>query len=302
LVRRLIKRHNPDLVLIEHIMMAQYLPGDSSDWHLPPVLLSDHDVRAGAAQVHRVPRRLAAWLTMLEERRWQRYKRLSWRRVQAVLVPSAEDAAVILRSVSDATVEIVPFGLAPRDLSSTNGLVRDDSTLLFVGNFDHPPNRDAALRLGNGVFPIVAKSRPDTRLLLVGKNPTPDIEALAANDERITVTGEVESVEPYLRGCALFVAPLTKGGGVRIKLLEAMSAGIPVITTPLGVHGLGAQPGRHLLVASDDGEFAQAIVGALSDHASRARLAAQAYALVAGPERTAMRAQRLNDVLQRFAK
>ena len=216
--------------------------------------------------------------------------------------PASSDAGVVRRRVPSASVEVAPFGVAPRTVCGEERPDRDNSTLLFVGNFDHPPNREAAERLAKAIMPVVRRACPAARLILVGKNPTPEVRALQTTGSGVVVTGEVPSVDHYLCTCALFVAPLYSGGGMRIKLMEAMMAGAPIVTTGLGARGLDARNGSDLLIANDDIAFAQAVVSALSDRALRERLGREALHLARAPEQRARRAARLNDILQRYAE
>jgi glycosyltransferase involved in cell wall biosynthesis len=166
-----------------------------------------------------------------------------------------------------------------------------------VGNFDHPPNRDAALRLCNEIMPLVWQKCPSALLWLVGRNPTPEIEALES--DRVRVWGEVPLVSEYLEKCTLFVAPLREGGGMRIKLLEALSAGTPVVTTTLGSQGLDAENGRHLLVADSAEGMADCILRLLGDPALAYRLGTEGAQLVSGRARVLERAEKLESVLER---
>ena len=138
------------------------------------------------------------------------------------------------------------------------------------------------------VWPNVRSRRPDAVLVLVGEGPPEGLAAAAGRD--VEVHGSVSAVEPYLARAAVSVAPLREGGGMRVKVLEAMAAGKAVVASPLAVEGLAVADGRELLVASSDDEFAAAIVRMLDDTGLRRRLASTAreWALAnAGPDRTA---------------
>jgi glycosyltransferase involved in cell wall biosynthesis len=300
IVEHSLETEKPDLLLVEHMLMAQYVSHTCGRRDVP-VVISDHDVQAGTATKIAQPTRVSRWLGRIERRRWSRYAERAWQSAQAVLVSSDSDAGVVRRRVPTASVEVAPFGVAPRTVCGEERQDRDDSTLLFVGNFDHPPNREAAERLAQVIMPIVRRACPAARLMLVGKNPTPGVRALQTAGSGVVVTGEVPSVDHYLCSCALFVAPLYTGGGMRIKLMEAMLAGAPIVTTGLGARGLDARNGTHLLVANDDLEFAQAVVSALADRALRERLGREALQLARAPEQRAQRAAHLNNILQRYA-
>lgn len=151
--------------------------------------------------------------------------------------------------------------------------------LLFVGNFHHPPNVEAAERLARAIFPAVRARHPGAALDLVGEAPPERLRALAGNG--VAVTGRVASVEPYLRRAALVVAPLRLGGGMRVKVLEALAAGKALVATGLAVEGLAIEDGREYVRAESDADFAGAIAALLADPERRAALAGRARAWAA---------------------
>jgi glycosyltransferase involved in cell wall biosynthesis len=284
LLSRLLREQRFDLILVEHTLMAQYV-AILDPKRLPPVALSEHDVHASLGTGTRAQSGalrpgapIAVLLKHLDRQKWERYTLRAYSKAAVVLVPSTGDAGVVKSRAPGVPVEIVPFGAVPSVASETAASERRSDTLLFVGNFDHPPNRDAALWLCGEILPLIRERRPSVETWLVGKNPTPDIIALAR--DWVIVTGEVPSVEPYLRRCTLFVAPLREGGGMRIKLIEALAAGAPVVSTSLGAQGLGVESGHQLLLADDADDFAAAVLRALEDHELRAQLSLAGRELV----------------------
>jgi glycosyltransferase involved in cell wall biosynthesis len=148
--------------------------------------------------------------------------------------------------------------------------------IVFVGNFTHPPNVDAAERLARGVLPLAHARCPDLTLHLVGDAPPESVRALAGG--HVVVTGRVADVAPYLDRAAVVAAPLRQGGGMRVKVLEALAAGKAIVATPLAAAGLAVQHGEHLLLAESDEELAAAIVTLVEDRERRVALAAGARA------------------------
>jgi len=134
-------------------------------------------------------------------------------------------------------------------------------TVSFVATMGWAPNADAALWLGREIWPAVLAAVPEGRLLLVGRDPTPAVRALASDS--IEVSGTVDDVRPYLAQTAVAVAPLRSGGGTRLKILEALGVGRPVVATPAGVDGLEDLVGRGVVVADDAPGIARALVGLL---------------------------------------
>jgi glycosyltransferase involved in cell wall biosynthesis len=151
---------------------------------------------------------------------------------------------------------------------------REPETLVMVGGMSYAPNVDAAEFLVRDVMPRDWASRPGVRLLVVGSNPVPQVRALAG--PRVEVTGTVPDVRPYLHRAAATVVPLRSGGGTRFKILEAMAAGTPVVSTELGAEGLGLRDGEEVRLARTADELAGAILAVLADPAGARRMAAAA--------------------------
>jgi glycosyltransferase involved in cell wall biosynthesis len=137
------------------------------------------------------------------------------------------------------------------------------SGLLFVGSFDHLPNRDAARWMAREVLPLVHRRHPATVLHVVGSNPSPDVLELAS--ETVEVHGWVPDLAPWHQRCRLSVAPLRFGAGVKGKVGEAMAAGLPTVCTPVAVEGMELLDGQHVLVADDASGFADRVVALLDD-------------------------------------
>jgi polysaccharide biosynthesis protein PslH len=149
--------------------------------------------------------------------------------------------------------------------------------VLYLGSMSWPPNAEAALFLANDVLPVVHRRVPGARLRIVGRNPPAQVRSAAADG--IEVTGSVESVIPHLRDATLLAVPLEAGGGTRLKILEALAAGLPVVSTPIGAEGLDLTDGEHLLIATRE-QFAESIVRLLDDRSVGIRLARNGRAAV----------------------
>jgi glycosyltransferase involved in cell wall biosynthesis len=176
-----------------------------------------------------------------------------------------------------ARVRVTPFGveLPPRpDVS-----VEEPDSLVFAGNYSHPPNVDAAIWLAEDILPRVQQRRPQARLKLVGVAMPPRMSALAALPG-VEVVGEVPTLDPVLARAALIMAPIRTGGGMRMKVLHAMAAGRAVVTTPLGAAGLEGGPTLPVAVADDAAGLAAVAVDLLEDDVARRALGMAARAFV----------------------
>ncbi len=129
--------------------------------------------------------------------------------------------------------------------------------IVTLGTLYYPPNADGIRWFFNEVFPLVQKRVPDVTLTIIGKNPPQDFLDLAArNSKTIKVTGYVEDLVPYLEQGALMVVPVRAGGGMRVRILEAFAYAMPVVTTTVGLEGIGGVPDQDVLVADTPADFA----------------------------------------------
>jgi glycosyltransferase involved in cell wall biosynthesis len=196
--------------------------------------------------------------------------------VQAAVVLTERDRRALLPLAGDTALAHIPLGVTLPE-HALNPLGEPPASVLFVGNYAHPPNVDAALRLVREIVPRVRAHVPSLTVNIVGDHPTREMERLV--NAHVQVTGRVPDVTPYLDRASLVVVPLRLGGGMRVKVLEALAAGKAVVASPLAVAGLeGLVDGEHALIAETDEEFAGAIVRLLADAERRAALAAQARA------------------------
>ena len=127
----------------------------------------------------------------------------------------------------------------------------------------HPPNTDAVMHFAHDVFPAIRQRLPDCRFVIVGSDPPEVVRRLVS--PHIVVAGYVDALEEYYEKCRVFVVPLRFGAGISLKLIEAMSQGIPAVVTAVGATGLGLEDRREALIARDDGEFVDKVVELYED-------------------------------------
>ena len=154
-----------------------------------------------------------------------------------------------------------------------------EPTVAFVATMGWAPNVDAAVWLARDIWPTVRARVPRARLLLVGKDPAPAVLALAG--DTIEVTGTVEDVRPYLAQARVLVAPLRAGGGTRLKIMEALDVGRPLVATSVGCEGMEDLIGRGVVVADTASALAEAIADLLLDRAHAAALGRAGHDAVA---------------------
>jgi sugar transferase (PEP-CTERM/EpsH1 system associated) len=199
---------------------------------------------------------------------WQRLRRYEaqvCRAADQVLAVSDVDAAMLQDLVPGLDVTVVPNGVDT--LTYRPGLAgleprMPEEALVFTGTMDFRPNVDAVLWFARQVLPRVQAKMPGVRFFVVGQRPHRRLDRLR-NDPAITLTGWVKDPRPYIAQAAVYVAPLRIGGGTRLKLLEAMAMGKPVVATSLGAEGYPVTDGRELLLADTPEDFATTVLALL---------------------------------------
>jgi glycosyltransferase involved in cell wall biosynthesis len=269
-LRKFVRTWQPDIVQIECHVMGQYLSA-LDGWPAPRVL-TEHEPGAKAARdLWRSSQGFAKARHRVAALAWERFERSVIRQVQAVVVFTESDGKAIapFATAQSPVVCIPPGTVIPERPLDPIG--RRPVSLLFVGNFVHPPNADAALRLIADIFPRLEPHFPDLVLHIVGDQPTRQIRRMT--NDKIIVTGRVPDVTPYLDAAAVVVVPLRLGGGMRVKVLEALAAGKAVIASPLAIEGLNVIAGEQVMIAETDQQFREAIAELLTDPDKRGSLA-----------------------------
>jgi glycosyltransferase involved in cell wall biosynthesis len=261
----------PDVVIFAQLFMAAYV--DFEAWHVPVVFDSHNSegdrLRSVARSDGSVLRRVIHRLQIAPTEEYERKVVAASSLVLAV----SEAEAKVFRSVAPGRVLVVPNGVdLPAEIP-----VASREGILFVGSFGYGANRDALQHLLTDILPHV---REGATVKIVGSGRMPEVREGQAGD-RIEFIGAVEDVSPYFSHARVVVAPLRHGAGTKIKILEAMAHGTPVVTTSIGAAGLEVKRDTHLLVADDPREFAVQVDRVLRDPALFARLSGAGRDLVA---------------------
>ncbi len=274
-IRRRLADHAYAAVQVEKPAMLPYLPKGTG----VPVVLDTFAF--GQAGAWRALRHEAGALTRARNAlrliRFTAFDTFCWPAIHCILVVSEVDRERCRRARPTANVVVVPNGVdcgAIRPSPPGNG---GPPVLVFSGDMSFEPNVDAALLLGRRIFPEIRRAHPDAQLRFVGRNPDPRLHALGGAG--ITVTGQVADMLPHLHAATVYVAPHFTGAGTRTKLLEAMAAGLPIVTTSVGIEGIEAGDGREVVIADDPAATVAAILRLLSHDDERRRLGAAARRL-----------------------
>jgi glycosyltransferase involved in cell wall biosynthesis len=280
---KLVFFHDIDLIQFEYTQLAQYrLPLERT-----PQCLFEHDVYfrsvrrqllSGDGGVGDKAREFVEYLRAL------RFEVAAAGQFDAVFTCHEEERR-LLESLLNGRRPIVVAGLRTAVDSGSYafpGGPREADSLLFVGNFQHRPNIEGLAYFSREMFPLIRARRPHATLTVVGAQAPPDLErdAVQGGKDGICFRGRVPDIREPLSRYAVFVCPIRNGAGVRVKLLEAFAAGIPVVSTTLGAEGIAATPGLDFLRADSPEEFADACLHLLDHPEEAAAMAAHARRLI----------------------
>jgi glycosyltransferase involved in cell wall biosynthesis len=275
--RDLLARVPFDVVHFDSISLAEYVPLAGA----LPTAMTHHGAEAWMIKRRiRNERSLARraffgveWLALA------RVERRTLPRVGVNLVCSALDQRLLGETIGqEARYAVVENGVDVdyfRPQPPTGG-----RSLIFAGRLDQYSNRDAILHFMATAWPIVAARFPDVSIRIIGLNPPEHLRTLAAADPRIQVLGFVDDVRPHFAASAVALCPIRDGGGTRVKVLDALALGRPLVATTIGCEGLDVEPDRHVLIGDTPETFAAQIGRLFEDPALGARLAREGRAQV----------------------
>lgn len=268
-----------DVVYIDHLGMARYLPEVKLERPAARTVLDQHNVESDFfkqfAERKTGPKKLVA---KAEHRAAARFEREALRAVDAVVAISGEDAKHFdeLASVRAHVVPMVlPFERRPRPRPSTNNLC-------YVGNLRWHPNVAGLDWFCRDVWPAIRKRVPDATFEIAGVGLKPDASGRlpvpdAWNVPGVTTVGFLEDLEPLYQRSLAMLAPVFGGSGVRVKMLEGFRAGMPVVTTPDGAFGLPLHDGKEAMIAGDPSGFAERVEQMVKDEELRQRVREGGY-------------------------
>ena len=264
-----------DIVQVESIHLMGYLPIIRAarsqpliicDWHnIESELMGRYSEREGNILRRAYARRTARLMRNFEQRALDEF--------DAHVTVSERDAERLLSLNSKARIFVIENGVDAAHYSDeqlehayvawraqqapSNSPIRN--RILFVGSMDYHANIDGAVSFSREVWPHLCERKPDLTFTIVGRDPAPEVRALALIPG-IEITGTVDDVRPYYREAIAAIVPLKVGGGSRLKILEAMAAGVPVVSTTLGAEGLEVTHDKNILIADTTEEMIEAII------------------------------------------
>ncbi len=269
-------RHRVDLWQFEWTPYVGTLPRPAA----PRVLIA-HNVdtllweRYHATERHPLKR----WYIRGQWRKFERLERRVFAEVDHVVAVSPEDADLVRAQFGVERVDVVENGI-DRSFFADVRAAGSPSTLLFLGSLEWRPNLDAVRLLLDSIFPAVRAAVPGARLVIVGRNPPGWLGQRVRAIAGVELHGNVADVRPFLAASGVLAVPLRIGGGSRLKILEALACGLPVVSTRIGAEGLCLKPGRDLVVVDSAEQMAAALIECIRDPQRTHRLAESGRRLV----------------------
>ncbi len=270
-----------DLVVCDEIVVSPYMWDIAGLEHTPRLINRqkiDHLHYAEMAASRDLG--MEKGLDWLEARRLRRFEEAEMPRFQSVVVCSQEDrqSAALQVAGNGAPIEVIVNG-ADTGFFQPTRTPDPHPTILLLGTMHYYPNIDAVMHYVQTMHDALRAAIPNLHVLIVGHRPPAEIEALG-NLPGITVTGSVPDIRPYMARSWIQIVPLRLGGGTRLKIVESMAAGLPVLSTSVGAQGLGATDGHELMLADAPADFVRKAVTLLSNEDLRATMAVTARRFV----------------------
>lgn len=268
LVRTLVHQNEFDAVHADQLWMAQYaLTAKEADPRLRAVL-DQHNA------VYLIPERLAEStgnpvmkpILKQESKNMARFEVAVCQQFDEVVWVTVEDKTAVANAANGTGNKIngpvIPICVDPqkKPLLARKG---EAKRVTFLGGLHWPPNAAGIVWFAREVWPLVQQAVPEAQLTVIGKDPPEELSQLGLAN--VDVTGYADDVMPYLQETAVFVVPLHAGGGMRVKIVDGWSWGLPIVSTTIGAEGIGYTDGHDLLIADDDQMFAEATIKLLRD-------------------------------------
>lgn len=280
LVNSLVMKREIDILHADQINMLQFAcsqkgRSDSSPEHFqkkPPYIIFDaHNA------VWKIVERMgidANWLlklpAMQEADRMRRYEEWGVSFADQTLAVSEVDKQALqitcgVSGLSNSKITVIPIAVDTQILKPAFRN-QENKNILVIGSMNYPPNADGILWFAKEVFPIILASEPNAVLTIVGKKPPLELQNIAAvRKNSIILTGYVPELTPYFENSAVEVVPVRAGGGMRVRILEGFAKGMPMVTTTVGLEGIEAEHGIHLLVEDQPEKFAESVIKLMND-------------------------------------
>jgi sugar transferase (PEP-CTERM/EpsH1 system associated) len=274
-----------DIVQIESIHLMSYLPIIAAARQRPLIICDWHNIESElmGRYSEREPNVLKRAYAGKTARLMGEFERRAMHEFDAHITVSWRDAQQLRTLNPDARVLVIENGVdtAYYEETAASGSLAANKPkrIVFVGSMDYHANIDGAVSFARDVWPGLRNRHPEVIFTIVGRDPAPEVRELRSTPG-IKVTGTVDDVRPFYREALAAVVPLKVGGGSRLKILEAMAAGVPVVSTTLGAEGLDVHDGEDILIADTDEQLSEKIISVIESKELRQRISTAGRALI----------------------
>jgi len=276
---QVVRDFNPDLIHYDTIGLAEYFQHARAI----PQVLNHHNIESAmmgrrAKKERNVLKKLYFYQ---EAKKIEKYEKRFCRLFQFNLTVSDEDGLTLKKIDPEIKTEVIPNGV---DTSYfTPGAEKsDDETLIFAGGMNWYPNRDAMLYFGEEIWPLIKARKPSVKMYVIGQSPPQELMKMSKEDPNLIITGYVDDVRAYFGRASVYVCPIRDGGGTRLKILDALSSGIPVVANSIAAEGIKVTPGEDIIIQDRPEDFAKAVLYLLEHPDERRRLSLKGRKLVEG--------------------
>jgi len=297
-VSDMLNEHDFDLILCDHIYLAQFIPQDIEK--KIPVIPNNED--CGFTYYKRMSEnagKLRKFYSGFEWRNLLNYEIGIMKRFNAYITTSEKEKQLMKQYYSDADIFVLENGVDTSYFLPNGNHKNKSCEILFTAWFGYYPNTDAVIYFTKGIYPLIRKEIPDIMFNIVGKEPPEEILRLSGTDG-INVTGYVEDIRKYISSADVSVIPLRIGGGTRIKILESMAMKVPVVSTKLGAEGLDVTDNKNIMIAKDENEFAEKVIELIKNRQTAEQITLNARKLIEEKYDWNILGKKLNEFLTEF--
>jgi len=262
-----------DLVHYDTISLGEYRDAARARRHV----LNHHNIESHmmARRAHQEGNPLKRAYFGIEAKRLRDYEIAHCGRFDLHLTCSSLDSDRLAELVPGLRTEVVPNGVDV-EYFTPGGAPAGEGRLVFAGGLDWYPNADAMLYFAREVWPLLSAARPEVAMEVIGRSPPRALQDLAERDARFRVHGFVDDVRPYIDAADVYVCPIRDGGGTKLKVLDALAMGKPLVAHPLACEGIPVVDGRQVLFAESPQDFSDRITWLLDRPEERQRMQEEA--------------------------
>jgi len=255
-IKRMIQKYKFQVVHFDTISMAEYI----KDIGNVPKVMNHHGVESFMIKrrVENEPNVFNKLYLMIEGYKLERYEKIYCARFDMNFAVSELDKELLRNITGVENIEVIENGV-DIDYFFPSDSIKKNKSIIFAGRLDQYSNRESILYFCAKVWPLIKNKHPDVRFTIIGNNPPAKLAEIAGNDKNIELLGYVDDVRPYFANAMISVCPIKDGGGTRIKILDALAMGMPIVSTSIGCEGIDVTPGADVFIADTPEEFADKV-------------------------------------------